>query len=128
MPDNTQQCEYFVGSLSHRNNTVYQQQKFNWHTQYAETGSIMEFNYQTKGTCSSNIKLDINDGVVTNVVFTGGCNGNLKAIPALIDGWTYDQIAAKCHGIQCGLKGTSCADQLAYAVEAAHAKEMEDSM
>lgn len=125
MTDNTQQCGYSVWLIVSQKLHSILTIKFNWHTQYAEMGSIMEFNYKTKGTCSSNIKLDINDGVVTNVVFTGGCNGNLKAIPALIDGWTYDQIAAKCHGIQCGFKGTSCADQLAYAVEAAHAKEME---
>ena len=44
----------------------------------------MEYIYKTKGTCSSKIRLDINDGVVTNVVYTGGCDGNLKAIPRLV--------------------------------------------
>ena len=52
----------------------------------------MEYIYKTKGTCSSKIRLDINDGVVTNVVFTGGCDGNLKAIPRLVDGMTVEQI------------------------------------
>ena len=57
----------------------------------------MEYIYKTKGTCSSKIRLDINDGVVTNVVYTGGCDGNLKAIPRLVDGMTVEQIEEKYH-------------------------------
>ena len=52
----------------------------------------MEYTYKTKGTCSSQIKLNIDGDVVTNVSFTGGCNGNLKAIPLLVDGLTVQQI------------------------------------
>ena len=83
----------------------------------------MNFSYKTKGTCSRQIDLEINDYIVTNVVFYGGCDGNLKAIPRLVDGWTADQIAEKCSGVLCGFKNTSCADQLAHAVLAAKEAE-----
>ena len=80
----------------------------------------MEYTYKTKGTCSSQIKLNIDGDVVTNVSFTGGCNGNLKAIPILVDGMTVSQIEEKLSGVQCGLKRTSCADQLARACREAY--------
>ena len=83
----------------------------------------MNFSYKTKGTCSRQIDLEINDNIVTNVVFYGGCDGNRKAIPRLVDGWTADQIAEKCSGVLCGFKNTSCADQLAHAVLAAKEAE-----
>ena len=81
---------------------------------------IMEYNYQTQNTCSTNIKLEIDGNVVRNIVFTGGCNGNLKTIPILVDGWTVEQIEEKCKGITCGRRPTSCADQLALAVREAY--------
>ena len=80
----------------------------------------MEYNYTTQNTCSTNIKLDIEGNVVRNIVFTGGCNGNLKAIPLLVEGWTVEEIEAKCKGITCGRRPTSCADQLACAVREAY--------
>jgi len=80
----------------------------------------MEYNYKTQDTCSQNIKFDIEDNVITNIEFTGGCNGNLKAITALVDGWTVEQIEEKCKGIICGRRPTSCADQLACAVRRAY--------
>lgn len=80
----------------------------------------MEYNYTTQDTCSTNIKLDIEGNVVRNIVFTGGCNGNLKTIPILVDGWTVEQIEEKCKGITCGRRPTSCADQLAHAVREAY--------
>lgn len=83
----------------------------------------MEYIYQTKGTCSSQIRMDIEGDVITNVRFTGGCNGNLKAVSSLVDGMTVAQIKKKCGGIQCGMKGTSCADQLSRAVQAAYEAE-----
>ena len=83
----------------------------------------MSYIHKTKGTCSRQIDLEINDNIVTNVVFYGGCDGNLKAIPRLVDGWTADQIAEKCSGVLCGFKNTSCADQLAHAVLAAKKAE-----
>ena len=76
----------------------------------------MNYSYKTKGTCSQQIDFEINGDVITNVKFYGGCDGNLKAIPKLVEGLTADQIAEKCAGIQCGFKNTSCADQLARAV------------
>ena len=84
----------------------------------------MEYNYKTRNTCSTNIKLDIEGNVVHNVVFTGGCNGNLQAIPRLMDGWTVEQIEEKCRGIHCGRRDTSCADQLACAVREAYEYEL----
>ena len=80
----------------------------------------MRYSYKTKGTCSSRIDLDINGNIVTNVKFFGGCDGNLKAIPILVDGMTVDDIEKKCSGIRCGFKNTSCADQLAKAVREAY--------
>lgn len=80
----------------------------------------MEYNYTTENTCSTNIKLELEGDVVRNIVFTGGCNGNLKTIPILVDGWTVEQIEEKCKGITCGRRPTSCADQLAKAVRAAY--------
>ncbi len=79
----------------------------------------MRYSYKTSGTCSFQIDFDINDGVVTNVAFLGGCNGNLKAISKLVDGMTVEQIENKLKGNTCRDKGTSCADQLAIAVREA---------
>ena len=52
----------------------------------------MEYVYKTENTCSTEIKLNIEGNIVKDIVFTGGCNGNLKAIPILVDGWTVEQI------------------------------------
>ena len=77
----------------------------------------MQYQYVTSGTCSELIIFDIDENtVVTNIKFIGGCNGNLKAVSKLVDGWTAQQIAGKLLGNECGFKGTSCADQLAKAV------------
>lgn len=83
----------------------------------------MKYQYKTRGVCAQVISFDINDNIVTNVEFFGGCNGNLKAISKLVDGWTADAIAEKLLGNECGGKGTSCADQLAKAVLAAKEQE-----
>lgn len=80
---------------------------------------MYHYDYLTQGTCSQLISLDLDGDKVYNVSFMGGCNGNLKAIPLLIDGWTVDQIESKLTGVQCGRRGTSCADQLAKAVRKA---------
>ena len=80
----------------------------------------MEYIYKTKGTCSTQIKLNIDGDVVTDVSFTGGCNGNLKAMPALVNGLTVDEIEKKLSGITCGFKQTSCGDQLAKACREAY--------
>ncbi len=80
----------------------------------------MEYTYITKFTCSSKIQFNIDGNVITNVRFTGGCNGNLKAIARLVNGMTVEEIEEKCKGNTCGLKPTSCADQLARAVREAY--------
>ena len=79
----------------------------------------MSYTYKTSGTCSSQIQLDLDGDVVHNVKFTGGCDGNLKAIPALVEGLTVAEVEQKIGGIHCGFKNTSCGDQLAKACRAA---------
>lgn len=76
------------------------------------------FDYKTKGVCSSKITFDIVDGKLHNVAFTGGCNGNLKAVSKLVDGMDAEKVIEILRGNTCGFKNTSCADQLALAVEA----------
>ena len=83
----------------------------------------MRYTYKTKGTCSSQIEFDINGDVITNVDFTGGCNGNLKGICSLVDGLTVEQIESKLKGTKCGFKPTSCPDQLSIAVREAYEAE-----
>ena len=79
----------------------------------------MQYSYKTKGTCSREILFEIEEGKVKNVQFIGGCNGNLKGIGALVEGMDADEIIARVEGIQCGMKATSCPDQLAQALKAA---------
>ncbi len=77
----------------------------------------MHYKFRPEGVCAYNLEFDISeDGKVSNIVFDGGCNGNLKAVSKLCDGMTADEIAGKLKGNICGFKGTSCADQLAIAV------------
>ena len=80
----------------------------------------MTYTYKTRGTCSTAITLDIEGDTVRNVRFTGGCNGNLKAIAKLVEGMTVDQIEQTLAGNTCGPRPTSCADQLAIAVRKAY--------
>ena len=82
----------------------------------------MRYSYQTMGVCATEISFDLDGNKVSNVVFTNGCNGNLKAISKLIDGMTVEEIESKLKGNLCGNKNTSCADQLAIAVRAAYDK------
>lgn len=83
----------------------------------------MQHEYSTKGTCSRTILFDLTDGIVSNVHFIGGCNGNLKGICALVEGKNVDDIISTLKGITCGSKSTSCPDQLAVALQLAKAKE-----
>ncbi len=76
----------------------------------------MKYVYKTKGTCSTLIELELEGNVVHNVKFTGGCNGNLQAIPKLVEGLTVEQVEQKIGGISCNGRGTSCGDQLAKPV------------
>ena len=80
----------------------------------------MEYKFTPQNVCPIEITFDIDDDVITNIRFMGGCNGNLKAISKLIDGWTVDQIEEKLRGNICGRRPTSCADQLAAAVRQAY--------
>lgn len=80
----------------------------------------MQYSYKTSGTCSTVISFDINGDVISNVKFTGGCNGNLKAISSLVDGMRVEEIESKLKGITCGWKNTSCSDQLSKAVRKAY--------
>lgn len=73
--------------------------------------------YKTKGTCSTSIDVELKDGVIDSVKFTGGCNGNLQGISALVKGMTPEEAIGRLKGIRCGFKPTSCPDQLAHALE-----------
>ena len=77
----------------------------------------MHYEYKTKGTCSRNILFDVEDGLVKNVQYIGGCNGNLKGIGALVEGMRVEDAIARLEGITCGMKSTSCPDQLAQALK-----------
>lgn len=79
----------------------------------------MQYQYKTSGTCSQQIFFEIEDGKVKNVEFLGGCNGNLKGIGSLVEGMDAETVIAKMEGITCGMKNTSCPDQLAKALKAA---------
>ena len=87
---------------------------------------MKHFDYVTENTCSQVISLDLDGDIVHNVSFFGGCDGNLKAIPILVEGMTVAEIEAKLSGVQCGRRGTSCGDQLARAVRAAYEAADED--
>ena len=77
------------------------------------------YEYKTSGTCSRSILFVIEDGKVKNVQFIGGCNGNLKSIAALVEGMDVDAVIERVQGVTCGMKMTSCPDQLAQALIAA---------
>ena len=80
----------------------------------------MDYVYHTEMVCAQEIHFHLEDDVVTQIEFIGGCNGNLKAISKLVDGWTVSQIEEKLLGNTCGRRPTSCADQLAKAVRQAY--------
>ena len=80
----------------------------------------MRYNYPTEMTCSQMISFDLEGNVVSNIAFLGGCNGNLKAISKLVNGWTVEKIEEYLKGNLCGSRPTSCADQLARAVRKAY--------
>ncbi|MDR1950208.1 MAG: TIGR03905 family TSCPD domain-containing protein [Spirochaetaceae bacterium] len=77
------------------------------------------FEYKTKGTCSTKISFSIEDERIRSVSFEDGCNGNLKAVSLLVEGMKPQELIGRLKGIRCGRRGTSCADQLALAVEKA---------
>lgn len=79
----------------------------------------MTVRYQTRGTCARQITFDLEDGIVRNVRFDGGCSGNAKGVSALVEGMTADEAIRRLEGIRCGFKSTSCPDQLAQALKQA---------
>ena len=81
----------------------------------------MQYEYKTSGTCSQRILFEIEEGKVKNVTFLGGCNGNLKGIGSLVEGMDVDEVIARLEGTTCGMKATSCPDQLAKALKEAKA-------
>ena len=83
----------------------------------------MKYDFSPKGVCARKLEFELDGDIVKNVRFKGGCNGNLKALAALTEGMTVDQVREKLQGITCGLKKTSCSDQLAQAL--AKAQEIE---
>ena len=80
----------------------------------------MEYTYRTQNVCTPDIKFDLNGDVVTNIRFSGGCPGNLKALSKVLDGWTVDQIEKTMLGNTCGRRPTSCMDQFAKGVRKAY--------
>lgn len=78
----------------------------------------MVHEYKTRGTCSAKIDFEVEDNKLKNVVYYGGCNGNLKGISSLLDGMNIDDVISKLEGVTCGMKKTSCPDQLAQALKA----------
>ena len=75
------------------------------------------YTYKTSGVCSQKIDFDIVDGKVHNVRFTGGCNGNLQGVGRLIEGMDVHEAISRLEGVRCGMKPTSCPDQLARALK-----------
>ncbi|MBQ9797958.1 MAG: TIGR03905 family TSCPD domain-containing protein [Clostridia bacterium] len=87
----------------------------------------MRYEYKTENTCAQIIAFDIEGNVVKNIEFSGGCNGNLKAISKLLQGATVEEIESKLLGNTCGRRPTSCTDQLARAVRAAYEQSQNQS-
>ncbi len=79
----------------------------------------MQFTYKTRGVCSQIISFEVEDNKVRNVQFFGGCNGNLKGIGSLVEGMDIDDVISRLEGTKCGMKATSCPDQLAIALKQA---------
>lgn len=76
----------------------------------------MKYQYSTQGTCFYQIDLDVEDGVIKDIQFYGGCDGNLQGICSLVRGMKVEDVLPKIEGIRCGMKTTSCPDQLARAL------------
>ncbi|MEG0829329.1 MAG: TIGR03905 family TSCPD domain-containing protein [Anaerovoracaceae bacterium] len=83
----------------------------------------MKHTYVPKGVCPTQLDFELDNGIVRNIQFQGGCNGNLKAIATLIDGMPAKDVEKKIGGISCGMKSTSCSDQLSIALKKAMEEE-----
>lgn len=87
----------------------------------------MRHRFTPRGVCANKIEFDLTDGTIHNLVFTAGCNGNLKAIASLVEGMEADRVVTLLSGNTCGMNSTSCADQLARAIEAAQEAEKQNT-
>lgn len=76
----------------------------------------MRYHYKTKGTCSTDIFLDVEDGILREVEYWNGCNGNLQGISRLVKGMSVQEVLNRLEGIRCGMRPTSCPDQLCKAL------------
>ncbi len=85
----------------------------------------MRYNYLTENMCSQMISFDLDDNIVTNISYMGGCDGNLQSIERILDGWTVEDIESKLGDIKCGRRPTSCSGQLAIAVRKAYDGQLE---
>ncbi len=83
----------------------------------------MHYTYKTSGVCSRSIDFDVENGVLKNVKYVGGCDGNLKGIGKLVEGMDIKEVAKRLDGIKCGFKATSCPDQLSKALQEIIEKE-----
>ena len=83
----------------------------------------MEYKFRTSGTCSREISFEVIDGLIHNVRFLGGCNGNTQGVSALVEGRDVKEVIKLLEGIKCGPRSTSCPDQLAKALKNALIKE-----
>lgn len=79
----------------------------------------MDYKFAVRGVCSRSVKFTIEDGIISNVRFEGGCSGNTQGVAALAEGMKAEDVIARLEGIRCGFKPTSCPDQLAKAIRAA---------
>ncbi|MBQ3427677.1 MAG: TIGR03905 family TSCPD domain-containing protein [Clostridia bacterium] len=83
----------------------------------------MKYSFTPRGVCSAQIDFEIDDGIIKNVQFTRGCNGNTQGVGALCEGMRADEVVKRLEGINCSGRGTSCPDQLAKAVKMAMEQE-----
>lgn len=81
----------------------------------------MQYEFKTSGVCAAKIIFEVEDGTVHNVRFIGGCSGNTQGVAKLAEGMKADEVISRLQGIRCGMKATSCPDQLAKALIAAKA-------
>lgn len=82
----------------------------------------MQFKYKTRGVCSNEMRFEVVNNTIQNLIVVGGCHGNAQGMSALVDGMDIDEVIRRLKGIQCGFKDTSCPDQLAKALEIAKEK------
>lgn len=88
---------------------------------------MAQYSYKPQGVCSAQIDFELDGGIIRNVKFTRGCNGNTQGLARLVEGMNADEVIAKLRGTDCNGRGTSCPDQLARAIELGLAEEAKNS-